>query len=142
MIEGTVKVTVGQDYSAHVTVGAHTLIVDEPLHAGGKALGPDPYSYILSALGACTAITVRMYANRKNWPLEKVEVTLRHDHLHTQDCDNCEDPASRLDKITKELKLYGNLTEEQKHRLEIISSKCPIQKTLAAGIAIETVVTA
>ncbi len=115
------------------------MTIDETGVAQGVKLGPDPYDYILASLGACTVITLHMYAQRKGWPLEKAEVSLRHDRVHPNDCLNCADENAKLDRITKKLWLIGDLTPEQRVRLEKISSKCPIQKTLEAGISVQTV---
>ena len=93
---------------------------------------------LLSARGAGTAITLRLYATRKNWPLEGIEVRLRHQRVHEQDCEQCEQPGHMLEEVQKELHLLGPLTEEQRQRLEIISHKCPVQKTLMSSMRITT----
>lgn len=123
---------------ATIRAGAHTMVLDETGVLAGVKAGPDPYDYILSALGACTVITLHMYAQRKNWPLERAEVGLRHGRVHAKDCENCEEKVTKLSQVTKYLRLVGNLTPEQRERLKIISSKCPVQKTLEAGISIVT----
>lgn len=120
---------------ANIRVGAETMVLDE---SGVVKAGPDPYDYILSALGACTVITLHMYAQRKGWPLERAEVSLSHGRVHPDDCEHCDDATAKLSQITKRLRLTGDLTAEQRKRLKIISSKCPVQKTLEAGIAIVT----
>lgn len=124
--------------TAQISAGDYRLIVDEPQEVGGLGSGPSPYDYILSALGSCTAITMRMYANLKKWPLGKIEVVLRHERVHHEDCANCENPNARMDRIHKIITLHGELTPEQRVRLEVISTRCPVQKTLAAGITITT----
>jgi putative redox protein len=135
----TVLVRVGQNaLLADVQAGQHTFIIDEPTNVGGQDKGPTPYDLLLSALGACTAITLRMYADRKQWPLEAIEVRLRHGREHAQDCESCEADDSRLDQVHKELRLLGPLTPEQRQRLELISSKCPVQKTLMSGFNISS----
>jgi putative redox protein len=137
--EKSVVVKVGQEaLLADVQAGRHTWFVDEPVEVGGQDRGPTPYDLLLSALGACTAITLRLYANQKKWPLEAVEVRLRHQRVHRQDCDKCEMAGEMLDEVQKELRLVGLLTEEQRQRLEIISQKCPVQKTLMSGLRIVT----
>ena len=134
-----VLVRVGQGaLLADVQAGRHTFVIDEPTDVGGQNQGPTPYDLLLSALGACTAITLRMYADRKQWPLETIEVRLRHRRVHAQDCESCETDDSRLDQIHKELRLLGPLTPEQRQRLELISSKCPVQKTLTPGMSISS----
>ncbi|OON69011.1 OsmC family protein [Hymenobacter sp. CRA2] len=135
----TVLVRVGPDaLMADVQAGRHTYIIDEPLGVGGQDRGPTPYDLLLSALGACTAITLRLYATQKNWPLDGIEVRLRHQRVHVQDCQACEAADARLDEIHKELRLLGDLSEAQRQRLEQISQKCPVQKTLLAGVRIST----
>ena len=139
--EYAVLVKVGPEaLTADVQAGRHTWLVDEPTAVGGLDRGPTPYDLLLSALGACTAITLRLYASRKQWPLEGIEVRLRHGRVHEQDCEKCEDPGHMLEQVDKELRLLGPLTPEQRKRLEIISSKCPVQKTLQASLRIVTTV--
>lgn len=123
---------------ANIRVGTETMAVDETGIMAGNKSGPDPYDYILSALGACTVITLHMYAQRKGWPLERAEVSLSHGRVHPEDCEHCDDETAKLTRITKHLRLIGNLTEEQRKRLKVISSKCPVQKTLEAGISVVT----
>ncbi|RSK51417.1 OsmC family protein [Hymenobacter rigui] len=121
------------DLTADIHSGRHTWVADEPLTVGGQDQGPTPYSLLLSALGACTAITLRLYASQKQWPLEGVEVSLTHQRVHRTDCDQCEQPGTMLDEIRKELRLLGPLSVEQRQRLHSISEKCPVQKTLTGG---------
>jgi putative redox protein len=135
----SVLVKVGADtLLADVEAGRHTFVLDEPLDAGGHDQGPTPYDLLLSALGACTAITLRLYADQKKWPLEAIEVRLRHQRVHRSDCEHCEQPGEMLEEIEKELRLLGPLTPEQRQRLELVSQKCPVQKTLMAGLRIST----
>lgn len=135
----TVLVKVGsEDLTADVQAGRHTWLVDEPVRVGGQDRGPTPYDLLLSALGACTAITLRLYASRKQWPLEGVEVRLRHGRVHAQDCEQCEEAGQMLEQVDKELHLLGPLTPAQRQRLETVSSKCPVQKTLQASLRIVT----
>jgi putative redox protein len=123
---------------ANIQVGNETMILDESGEVTGVKAGADPYDYIMSALGACTVITLHMYAQRKGWPLERAEVNLRHERVHSKDCENCEDKMAKLSQVTKRLRLIGDLTPEQRKRLYVISSKCPVQKTLEAGIQVVT----
>ncbi|AYA38655.1 OsmC family peroxiredoxin [Hymenobacter oligotrophus] len=136
----TVVVRVGPDaLLADVQAGRHTFIIDEPVAVGGHDRGPTPYDMLLSALGACTAITLRLYANQKQWPLEGVEVRLSHGREHRLDCEQCEQEAgANLEVVRKQLRLLGPLTAEQRQRLEVISAKCPVQKTLSKSLRIET----
>jgi putative redox protein len=120
-----------------IEAGEHRLLADEPLAAGGADAGPNPYELLLSALGACTAITVRLYAQRKGWPLEGVEVALHHERIHAEDCANCETQDGFLDQITKNLTFLGPLDAEQRLRLAEIAEKCPVQRTLQHEIHIE-----
>ncbi|MEO0481736.1 MAG: bifunctional alpha/beta hydrolase/OsmC family protein [Planctomycetota bacterium] len=118
-------------FRQRITVGPHQLIGDEPPKVGGQDQGPDPYEYLLSALGTCTAMTVRMYARRKQWPLEHVSVRLRHHREYREDCDSCDDPKARIDVIDRHLKLVGDqLDDEQRARLLEIADRCPVHRTL------------
>lgn len=125
-------------YETTLTAGRHDLTADEPesVEGGGDA-GPDPYDYLLMALGSCTVITVKMYARRKEWPLEDVYLELRHHKSHKEDCENCDDPGSMIDRIEVELILKGDLDQEQKERLLEISERCPVHRTLKGDIQIE-----
>jgi putative redox protein len=119
-----------------ISAGRHVLITDEPVEAGGSDAGPDPYSLLLGALGACTAMTIQMYARREGWPLEKVEVSLRHSRIHAEDCKQCETKEGKLSQIDKYISLAGPLSEEQRAKLLEIASRCPVQKTLSSEISI------
>ncbi|MBJ6118080.1 OsmC family protein [Pontibacter sp. BT310] len=123
---------------ANIQMGDQQFSIDESGIAEGIDTGPTPYDYIMSALGACTVITLHMYAQRKQWPLQRAEVVLSHERVYAADCEQCDDKSAKISQITKKLKLVGDLTQEQRLRLEIISSKCPVQKTLQAGIVIQT----
>ena len=125
------------DLKQQITAGRHTLIADEPREAGGSDEGPDPYSYLLAALGACTSMTLLIYARRKKWPLKTVEVSLVHSRVHAQDCADCES-QNKLDRIERFISVTGPLGEDQKARLLQIAEHCPVHKTLAAGVTIES----
>lgn len=138
--EGFVKVSADSKAPmvANISAGAEQMTIDESGIAQGIKTGADPYDFLLASLGACTVITLHMYAQRKKWPLERAEVSLRHERVHAEDCQHCEDKEAKLTQIIKRLRLYGDLTDEQRKRLEMISTKCPVQKTLTGGIVVET----
>jgi uncharacterized OsmC-like protein len=121
-----------------IQIRDHRVLADEPVAGGGNDAGPNPYELLLSALGACTAMTVRLYAQRKGWPLDGVEVALQHERIHAEDCADCETREGFLDKITKQLTLLGpQLADEQRQRLFEIAERCPVQRTLQREIVIE-----
>ncbi len=105
-------------FSETVRSGAHVLAADEPVAKGGNDTGPDPYAYLLAGLGACTAMTLRMYARQKKWPLEKVRVQLQHDKIHAADCESCETKEGKVDRIQRTIELEGPLDDEQRKRLD------------------------
>jgi putative redox protein len=125
-------------FTQTITAGNHTLTADEPVSVGGNDAGPSPYDFILAGLGACTAMTVRMYANLKNIPLEKIVVALSHSKKYEEDCLNCEKEQAKLDHIDRNITLLGNLTPEQKDKLMEIANKCPVHRTLTSRIIITT----
>ncbi|HME79558.1 MAG TPA: OsmC family protein [Mycobacterium sp.] len=137
--EGTVTVTeTGTGtYTQRIIAGHHELAADEPQPIGGDA-GPTPYDLLLSALGACTSMTVRMYANRKDWPLERVRVTLRHSRIHAEDCAECETSRGWIDHIDRDIELIGNLDDTQRERLLHIANRCPVHQTLTSEVNIST----
>ncbi|OUS73131.1 osmotically inducible protein C [Pseudoalteromonas sp. A601] len=116
-------------FTQHVSTKDHTWFADEPSKVGGNNLGPDPYDHLLAGLGACTAMTLRMYASRKNLPLEHVKVELDHTRDYHTDCDDCE-KDTKIEAITRKITLIGDLTDEQRKRLLEIADKCPVHKTL------------
>lgn len=116
----------------------HQWRADEPVRVGGKNAGPDPYEHLLASVGTCTSMTLRMYASRKQWPLDNAEVTLRHSREHKSDCEGCDEKSMQLDVIERDIKLHGNLTDEQRARLMEIADKCPVHKTLTGTLQIRT----
>jgi len=120
-----------------VKAGHHTFIVDEPVEFGGSDAGPDPYSLLLAALGTCTSMTLQIYAKRKAWPLEGVEVRLKHSRIHAQDCDDCITREGRVERIERHITLTGQLTDEQKAKLLEIAQRCPVHRTLSSEISIK-----
>jgi uncharacterized OsmC-like protein len=124
----------GAGFSQEIIAGSHRLTADEPVAAGGTDIGPTPYDLLLAALGACTSMTVGMYARRKKWPLAGIVVRLRHSKIHAEDCTACETKDGILDRIERELELTGPLTTEQRSKLLEISEKCPVHRTLKSEI--------
>jgi putative redox protein len=136
---GDVRTETGErGFATYVTAGGHALRADEPVAAGGTDSGPGPYDLLLAALGTCTGMTLRLYADRKGWPLERVEVKLHHDRIHAADCADCETRAGLVDRIEREITLHGALDSEQRARLLEIADKCPVHRTLTSEIHIET----
>jgi putative redox protein len=124
-------------YKTILLAGEHEWISDEP-HPSGEDLGPTPYDFLLAALGSCVAMTLRMYADRKGWDLESVEVDLDQDRVYYEDCQDCESKEGYVHVIEKRVKLTGNLTYEQRQRLLEISERCPVNKTLLREIKIRS----
>ena len=118
-------------YAQVVYDGKHRLTADEPVAAGGLDTGPNPYGLLLAALGACTSITLRMYADRKKWPLKQIIVRLRQDKVHATDCAECDQRPAKIDRIEREIELSGDLSDEQRQRLLAIANKCPVHETLS-----------
>lgn len=121
-----------------ISIGPHRLIADEPVAAGGGDSGPGPYDFLLASLGACTSMTMRLYAERKALPLERVTVTLRHSKIHAEDCAECETKAGMLDQIDRIIAIEGDLNDDQRKRLMEIADKCPVHRTLTSEIRIVT----
>jgi uncharacterized OsmC-like protein/alpha/beta superfamily hydrolase len=117
-------------YRTEVLANGHHFVADEPEAVGGGDLGPAPYELLASALGACTVMTLRMYADRKGWPLEAAEVRLRHEKVH---CADCERPGQKLDRLSRDLVLVGDLDDEQRARLLEIADRCPVHRSLTEG---------
>ena len=133
-----VVVTSQQNLQNEVRYGTgHTLITDEPSEIGGDDAGPDPYTLLLAALGSCISITCTLYARRKQWPLEQVTVRLRQNRVHSKDCQECDENAEGyVHRIERAVSFKGKLSEEQLARLQEISHKCPVHKTLTSQIVI------
>lgn len=121
-----------------IEAGKHVLTADEPVDQGGGDTGPGPYDLLLSALGACTSMTLTLYARRKGWPLEGVRVRLRHEKIHAKDCAECETKVGKIDRIERSIELEGSLDAEQRIKLLEIANKCPVHRTLESEIRIET----
>ena len=125
-------------FSQEILAGRHRMTADEPASAGGTDTGPSPYDFLLAALGACTSMTLGMYARRKGWPLEEVTVNLRHSKIHASDCADCEAKNEMLDRIDRDIHMAGSLTMEQRTKLLEIADKCPVHRTLTSKIDIRT----
>ncbi|MEM9194714.1 MAG: bifunctional alpha/beta hydrolase/OsmC family protein, partial [Myxococcota bacterium] len=137
--QGTVRVRGGKkNFTQEVVAGPHRLIADEPKSFGGADLGPNPYDYLLAGLGACTTMTVRMYADRKQWPLDAVECSLTHKKIHAKECEDCESESGPVDIIDRTLTLEGDLDEAHRTRLTEIADKCPVHKSLTTETRIRT----
>jgi putative redox protein len=133
-----VRETRNGKFQQTVTVGPHQLLADEPVAAGGDDSGLAPYDFVLAGLGACTSMTMRLYADRKALPLERTTVTLKHSKIHAEDCAECETEAGMLDQIERVITMEGALSSEQRQKLMEIADKCPVHRTLTSEIRILT----
>ncbi len=125
-------------FTSPIKMGKHQITADEPESVGGNDFGASPYQLLLASLGACTGMTLRMYANRKGWDVKNIKVHLNHDKKYVDDCESCEKPNAKLDHIHKTIEVEGNLDEKQLERLLDISKKCPVHKTLQSEMRINT----
>ena len=133
-----VQETRASKFQQTVSIGPHRLLADEPVAAGGEDTGPGPYDYLLAGLGACTSMTMRLYADRKSLPLERVTVTLQHSKIYAKDCAECETKDGMLDQIDRVIAMEGDLDAEQRKKLMEIADKCPVHRTLTSEIHIVT----
>lgn len=133
-----VTVVGGAGWSVTIAARSHVWKADEPGESGGSDSGPTPYEMILAALGACKAVTMRIYADRKGWPLEEARIRLRHDRIHAEDCMTCETKEGKVDRIDVEVELHGALSAEQRERLHDIAGRCPVHRTLTSEIDIQS----
>jgi uncharacterized OsmC-like protein len=133
-----VRETRNSKFQQTISTGPHRLLADEPVAAGGEDTGPGPYDFLLASLGACTSMTMRLYADRKSLPLERVTVTLKHQKIHAQDCAECETKVGMLDQIDRVIAMEGALDAEQRNKLMEIADKCPVHRTLTSEIRIVT----
>lgn len=134
LVRETLRGTFQQD----ILAATHRLVADEPVTAGGLDSGPGPYDLLLAALGACTSMTIRLYADRKGLPLTRVEVKLRHSRIYAADCAECETKDGVLDRIERAITLEGDLDASQRAKLMDIADKCPVHRTLTSEIDIRT----
>jgi len=126
-------------FRTDITAGAHSMVADEPRALGGTGKGPTPYELLLAALSSCMAMTLRMYADRKRWPLESVRIQLRTESAHEKDCEKCAEADVGIPRIKRKIDLEGPLTEEQRARLLQVADRCPVKQTLGLGLVVETV---
>src|SRR5215468_3244099 len=125
-----------KNFRQEVIAGSHHLVADEPVSAGGGDAGPDPYDYLLAALGVCTSMTIGFYARRNRLPLEHITVSLSHSRIYAADCEECETKEGMLDRIDVEVELTGALSAEQHAKLMEVASRCPVHRTLTSEINI------
>ncbi|WP_293007129.1 bifunctional alpha/beta hydrolase/OsmC family protein [Nitrosomonas sp.] len=125
-------------FTREILTQHHRLISDEPIALGGSDLGFNPYELLLAALGSCTSMTLRMYANHKQIDLQDIQVELQHDRIHAEDCADCEKQKTQIDVLTRSIRLTGDLSDQQRARLLEIANKCPVHKTLQNKIQIDT----
>lgn len=128
----------GAGFAQDISVGRHHLKGDEPASAGGTDTGPTPYDFLLAALGSCTSMTLSLYARRKQWPLERITVRLRHSKIHAEDCANCETKEGKLDRIERVIELAGVLSDAQRAQLLAMADKCPVHRTLKSEVSIDS----
>ncbi len=125
-------------YTLDISSGGHKLVADEPVSMGGDDMGPSPYDLLLSALGSCTVITLRMYANMKKMELDNVIVSLTHKKVHMEDCEACDGGEGMVDMFNRTIKFEGNLSDSDKKKLLKIADKCPVHRTLSGQVQIKT----
>ena len=136
-IDNRVTTSTGHEgFFTDLFANGHAMVADEPQDYGGTNRGPSPYEYLLAALGACTGMTIQMYARHKKWPLEKAVVRLSHQKIHAEDCDHCEAAEGKIDRMERELELVGTLDDQQRQRLLEIAERCPVHKTLHSKVDI------
>ncbi len=139
--EGVVRVSEADaaSFKQDVVIGGkHTLIADEPVTVGGSDLGPSPYQLLSAGLGACTTMTLRMYARRKALPLDHVSCDVTHDRCHVDDCEDCDSGSGKIDVFTRRIRLTGDLSDDQRTTLLAIADRCPVHKTLHAKARVRT----
>ena len=138
--DNRVLARIGQTlYRTDILANGHHLVADEPRSVGGNNLGPTPYDLLVSGLGACTCMTLRMYADRKKWPVESISIKLNHQKIHANECRGCETQSGKLDRIDLEIDIKGEINQEQKKRMLEIAEKCPVHRTLHSEMITETV---
>ncbi len=136
--ESVTMVRTERGFRTDIISNGFPLVADEPASVGGGNTGPTPYDYLLTALGSCTSMTLRMYSDKKQWPLESVSVRLTHRKIHAGDCELCETERGMIDEITRVITLVGDLDDDQRQRLLQIADRCPVHKTMHGEVAIHT----
>ena len=137
--EGRVRATLAPGgFRTRMDVAGHGILADEPASAGGEGAGPSPYDLLAAGLAACTAMTLRLYMERKGWAFDEIDVEVRHEKIHARDCADCETKTGRVDRFLRRLCVTGPLDAEQRARLVDIAAKCPVHRTLTAEIRVET----
>jgi putative redox protein len=126
-------------FRTELAMRGHVLLADEPVDAGGRDAGPTPYEYLLAAIGSCTAMTVRMYADRKGWPLREVVVRLWQSRSYAEDCARCATERVGMRRVQRQIRLAGDLDDAQRERLLAIADRCPVKQTLGECIEIQRV---
>jgi putative redox protein len=132
----TIRVRSHGKYRQEIVADEHTFYADEPTSIGGQDTAANPYAILLGSLGACTSITLEMYAHRKGWPLDGIEIELSHRKDYAQDCEVCAEQDARIDKVDLTIKLFGPLDATQQARLHEIAQRCPVNQTLSKGMHI------
>jgi putative redox protein len=138
--DGVVEVSETRDgrFAQRIQAGRHVFVADEPVAVGGNDSGPGPYDYLLAALGACTSMTLRLYAERKGIAADRFSVRLSHRRVHAVDCNDCETTSGNIGEITRDISIAGNLTEDVRARLMEIADKCPVHETLTHEIKVRS----
>ncbi len=133
----TIEATLTTGYQVQISGNGHTWLADEPVSSGGADSGPSPYEMLLGALAACTCMTIAMYCQRKEWPLDGIAVRFTHDRVHAKDCEECDqDDKGLLDRVQGTVSVTGDFTDEQRERIQSIAGRCPVNKTLSKGVTI------
>lgn len=131
--------TISGGFTTSLRARGFGLLADEPASVGGGQLGPTPYDFLNLSLASCTAMTLRMFADRKKWPLEEVHVVVTHDRVHADDCEDCEHTEGHIDVLTRTLEMTGDLDDGQRNKLQRIADRCPVHKTLEGQLEVRTV---
>jgi putative redox protein len=134
----TVTAQTSKNYQVDIVANGHKILADEPESKGGDNRGPNPYDLLLASLAACKVITVHMYANRKGWPVEKVNISMNHRKIDAADCDDCTSQSGKVDEILCDISFEGDLDDEQRQRLAEIADRCPVHRTLNSETKVRT----